>query len=45
MACPPALLVAGGIVRDSQAGGMIRSEEVYDPAYGDEHTQLRGAET
>ena len=30
MACPPALPVAGGMVRDAQAGGMIRSEEGHD---------------
>jgi hypothetical protein len=31
MACPPSLMVEGGLLFDSQAGGIIRSEEVHDP--------------
>jgi hypothetical protein len=31
MVCPPYLMVEGGILLDSQAGGIIRSEEVHDP--------------
>src|SRR2546430_34531 len=34
MACPPSLMVEGGIVLDSQTGGIIRSDEVHDRRLG-----------